>query len=91
MPKVIYMKEKNKDLEKEFKFYLDNQEELVKKYNGRYIVIKNCEVIGNYNDESEAYLESTKNHKPGTFLIQLCSPGSASYSQTYHSRVIFNS
>jgi hypothetical protein len=84
------MKEKNKDLEKEFKYYLDHQEELVKKYSGRYLVIKNEKVIGDYNNESEAYLESIKNNKPGTFLIQLCLPGSASYSQTYNSRVIFN-
>ena len=36
-------------LEKEFKYYLEKQEELVKKYNGKVLVIKDCEVIGVYN------------------------------------------
>ncbi len=42
-------------LEKEFKYYLDNQEELIKKYIGRFIVIKGDEVIGDYTSESGAY------------------------------------
>lgn len=36
----------NKKLEKELNFYIENQDKLVGKYNGKYIVIKNCEVIG---------------------------------------------
>ena len=76
-------------LEKEFKFYLDNQEKLVREYNGKHIVIKDETVIGAYNSNSEAYFETIKKHELGTFLIQLCSPGEEGYSQTYHSRVTF--
>lgn len=76
-------------LEKEFQYYLDNQEELVNKYNGKFIVIKNNSVIGAYSSHSEAYNESLKTEELGTFLIQHCLPGSQSHTQTFHSRVMF--
>jgi len=76
-------------LEKEFKYYIDNQKEFVDKYNGKFIVIKDQQVIGTYDSEVEA-IESTKDkHEMGTFLVQKCEPGSESYTQTYHSRVTF--
>lgn len=78
------------NLEKEFEFYLANQNELVKKYNGKYIVIKNCTVIGAYDSESEAIAKTSKEHPLGTFLVQKCEPGAESYTQTYHSRVAFS-
>ena len=78
------------DLEREFRFYLDNQDELVKKYDGKFIAIKDCTVIGSYDTEAEAVLETTKNHELGTFIIQRCQQGSEGYSQTFHSRVAFS-
>lgn len=75
-------------LEKEFKYYLDHQEELIKKYKGRFIVFRNDEVIGDYSTEQEAYEKSKIIYKVGTFLIQLCSPGKSDYTSTFHSRVI---
>ena len=76
-------------LEKEFQFYLDNQEDLVKKYNGKFIVIKNEKIIGAFDSELEAYEETSKEHEIGTFLIQKCESGSDNYTQTYHSQVTF--
>ena len=76
-------------LDKEFKYFVDNQKELVKKFNGRYIVIKGERVIADYTTEIEAYTETQKEHQLGTFLIQLCTPGEDTFTQTYHSRVIF--
>lgn len=77
-------------LEKEFKYYLDNQNELVKKHDGKFIVIKNQTVIGAYNTEMDAYNETLKEHKLGTFLIQHCMPGEESHTATFHSRVVIN-
>lgn len=77
-------------LEKEFKYYLNNQQELLKKYSGRTIVIKNEEVIGVFDSEVDALLETKKNHELGTFLIQKCSPGSMDITETYHSRVLIH-
>lgn len=76
-------------LANDFHYYLDNQKELVKKYNGKVIVIKDCEVIGVYNSEQEAFIETSKNHPLGTFLIQKCESGKDNYTQNFHSRVAF--
>lgn len=76
-------------LKKEFEFYLENQTELAKKYNGKYIVVKNREVIGVFDSEIEAVEKTSVNHELGTFLVQKCEPGKESYTQTYHSRVVF--
>jgi hypothetical protein len=77
-------------LEKEFKYYLDNQTELVKKFNGKFIVIKDEQVIGVHASHTEAYNETLKTEKLGTFLIQHCIPGTDSYTQTFHSQVIIH-
>ncbi len=77
-------------LEKEFKYYLDNQGKLVKQYNGKFIIIKGQTVIGAYDTEMDAYNETLKEHELGTFLIQHCQPGEESHTATFHSRVVFN-
>lgn len=77
------------NLKKEFEYYLANQDELVKKHKGKFIVIKGCKVIGEYDSPFEAVEETSKEHEVGTFLVQKCEPGSGSYTQTYHSRVSF--
>ena len=57
-------------LTKEFQYYLDNQDELVKEYNHKFLVIKNCEVIGDYNTYEEALLETSKEHELGHFSFR---------------------
>lgn len=79
----------SKRLEKEFDYYLNNQDELVNKYNQKFIVIKNCKVIGVYDTELEAINTIKKDHELGTFLVQKCEPGSENFTQKYHSRVAF--
>jgi hypothetical protein len=86
----MQMSKEKLTLEKEFNFYLANQAELVKKYNGKYIVIKNQEVIGIYESEVEAVEKTSADHELGTFLVQKCEPGIESYTQTYHSRVVLS-
>jgi hypothetical protein len=62
-------------LDKEFKYFKDHQEELVKQHEGKYLVIVGEEVVGAYDLEIDAYTEAKKHYKPGTFLIQHCLPG----------------
>jgi hypothetical protein len=76
-------------LEREFQYYLQNQDELVNKYNGKFIVIKDSQVIGAFDEELEAIEKTSEKHELGTFLVQKCEPGSGGYTQTYHSRVAF--
>ena len=79
-------------LDKEFKYYLDHQKELVKQYNGRFLVIVGTQIFGDFDTSSEAYSKAIEKFKAGTFLIQYCSPGSGSYTHTYHThRVSFAS
>jgi len=77
------------NLIKEFKYYVEQQDELVKKYKGKVIVIKNQKVIGFYDSEIEAIEKTQKQHKLGTFLVQKCEPGDNNYTMTFHSRVSF--
>lgn len=78
-------------LEKEFKYYLDNQEKFVKKYNGKVIVIVGERVVGEYSSKQAAYFYSIKKYKAGTFLIIECTPGRDSYSITQRSRIVATS
>ena len=76
-------------LDKEFSFYLANQEEMVAKYDGRVVVIKGCEVLGAYDSELAAYTETIRDYEEGTFLIQRVSEGEEAYTATFNSRVAF--
>lgn len=77
-------------LKKEFDWYLANQAELVQKHNGKFIVIKDAKVVGEYDNELKAIGESQKmGLKIGTFLVQFVSAGDTAYKQTFHSRVVF--
>jgi hypothetical protein len=78
------------ELKKEFEFYLANQEEMVKKYDGKVIVLKDGEVLGAYDSELAAVIETQKSHSLGTFLVQRVSEGDEAYTQTFHSRVGFS-
>lgn len=76
-------------LKQEFEYFLAHKDELVKKYLNKYLVIKDQQVIGSYDDQQTAYFETQKTHEIGTFLIQLASPDEAAYTQTFRSRVSF--
>ena len=73
------------DLKRAFEFYLANQDAMVEQYNGRFIVIKDDEVIAVYDSDLEAVTEAKKVHALGTFLVQKVSPGEADYTATFHS------
>lgn len=76
-------------LEKEFQFFLDNRADLVKKYKGKVIVIRDRAVVGVFETEPEAVAESQKKFELGTFLVQKCAEDKESYSHTFRSRVRF--
>lgn len=76
-------------LNEEFQYYLGHQDELVKQYRGKFVVIKGAAVIGVFDSELEAIEKTSQEHELGTFLVQKCEPGTEGYSQTYHSRVVF--
>lgn len=74
-------------LQAEFDYFIQNQDDLVASYGGKVIVIKNQRVIGAYDTEWEAYVETQKEHELGTFLIQACEPGPSAYTAVLHPHI----
>lgn len=77
-------------LNDEFEYYLENQIDLTEKYDGRYIVIKNRNVIGDYDTKRAAIEMTMKMHVLGTFLVQKCSSDPNSIKQRFLSRACFS-
>ena len=76
-------------LQKQLDYFKQNQQSLVKRYEGKFLVIKDEAVQGVYDSEIDAYSDAKQKFELGTFLIQHCLPGEESYTQTFQSRVIF--
>jgi hypothetical protein len=76
-------------LRMEYDYFLAHHDEFLKKFPGRFIVIKNSQVIGDYTTEIEAYRETIKTEEKGTFLIQQCIIDIDEQRQVFHSRVSF--
>jgi len=76
-------------IDKEFDWYLAHQEELVKQYNGKYLLIKDTKIIGSFDSTVKASIEGKKNFERGTYLIQLCTPGEDAYTTTFHFPLAF--
>ncbi len=71
-----------------FNFYLENQNELVKTYNGKYVVISEQKEIRAYDSEEKAYKESLQDFGEGKFLLQYCSSGKEAYTKTCYNPMI---
>ena len=77
-----------KPLHREFRYFVEHQDELVRKYKGRVIAIKGEAVIGVFDTEIDAIRETEKEHELGTFIVQQCEPGSACYTAVFHGHQI---
>jgi hypothetical protein len=60
------------DLKQNYQFFLDNRATLLKKYAGKFLVIKDGAVVSAYDTEIEAYNDASSKFKLGSFLIQQC-------------------
>ncbi|MDR3189209.1 MAG: DUF5678 domain-containing protein [Prevotellaceae bacterium] len=76
-------------LDKEFKYYLKHQNELVKEYNNRFVVIVGTKVVGAYDTFDEALFKTAEKYEPGTFLIQECTEGEEAYTQNFYSPCVY--
>ena len=77
------------DLSSLFQYYLDHQDELVKEYDGKYLIIHDNAVVKAFDSENEAYLYAKGTYGLGNFLLQLCTKGTEAYEQHFMSRVVF--
>ncbi len=76
-------------LRKALDWYIKNQVELVEKYEGKFVVIKDDQLLGIYDNELTAFETTRKEHAPGSFIVKKCEAGRESYVQKFHSRVAF--
>ncbi|GAB6394123.1 MAG: hypothetical protein MdMp024_0435 [Bacteroidales bacterium] len=68
-----------------FEWYLDHQKELVEKYDGKYLVIRNNAVVGVHDSDSETVFDAESRYEAGTFLVQKCSHGGQDSAQCFNS------
>lgn len=80
----------NGELQKEFEYYLNHRDELIKQFEGKVVIIKDQKVRGAYDNELSAIADAKKQElKLGSFLVQRVAKDAESYQQTFHSRVAF--
>ena len=72
----------------ELEFFIANQENLVRDYQGKFVAIKGQKILGVYSDAISAYTETQKDYPAGTFMIQPCEPGPTAYTVIITSSVI---
>ena len=77
-------------LQREFDFYRDHQSEMVEKYDGKVIVLKDCIVLGEYDSYLSADMETRQHHLEGTYLLQRVSAGEEDYTCTLHTPGVFS-
>ena len=77
-------------LEREFEYYREHQEELATQHSGKCLAIVGDHIAGVFENELQAYTQMKKKYPVGTFLIQRCARGKNNYTQTFHSRVVFD-
>jgi len=56
----------------DFNYFLENMNKLYRKYGNKFVVVKNQNVLGAYNDFNKALETTLKTEEMGTFLIQEC-------------------
>ncbi|MDR2467393.1 MAG: hypothetical protein LBD22_00330, partial [Spirochaetaceae bacterium] len=55
-------------IENDFKYYTENQEEIIKGHLGEYVAIKDAAVVDYYQTELAAF-EAMKDAELGTFIV----------------------
>lgn len=66
----------------ELDFFIRNQDELVKAYAGKVLVIQGKKVLAVHNTALEAYIQLERDHQLGKAMIQECQPGPQAYTAT---------
>lgn len=73
-----------------YEFFKKNHSELIKNFLGKYVVIKECKVIASYKTFDEAYNQTIKTEKIGTFLIQYCSKEEENTNCIFYNNIVFS-
>jgi hypothetical protein len=77
----------NNPLKVEFDYFIAHQADLVRLYEGKFLIIKDQKVEDTFNTMMEAYYGGQKRFKLGTFMIQHCIPGPEAYTRYFYGPV----
>lgn len=66
--------------ERDFKWFLENYDDLYKKYGHSIIVIKNQTVLGIYSNKKLAVTITAQTEALGTFIVQECNGNESAYT-----------
>ena len=66
-------------------YYKIHQQEFLKDYNGKVLLIQNEQLVKTFDDRTSAYQYGKKNLDPGTYFIIKCTPGDKEYTVNYAS------
>ncbi len=66
--------------DKELNYFITHQDDLIKQYGGRVLLIKDEDVISTHDSLLDAYLEAQKNGQLGEVMIQNCVPCKDAYT-----------
>ena len=66
----------------ELNFFIKNQDDLVKKYAGKTLVIKGNELCAVFDSPLQAYVQLERDNQLGKAMIQVCQPGPEAYTAT---------
>lgn len=76
-------------LENELKYYIEHQDELVEKYNGQVVILKDEKVLGVFDSVSEAYFHADTEGLLGEVMIHKVGPGEDNYTISITSNLVF--
>lgn len=71
------------ELEKQFEFYLANQDAIVEEYADRFIVIARQQVVDDFASESDARGYAEANLAPDSYTVQFVSAGQEPFPTVY--------
>ena len=83
------IKEVNNMCDANYKYYTENLSSFLEKYPNKFVVIKNCSIIGIYDNFRDAYNDTIKTNELGSFLIQHCAANENNINCFYSNNVVF--
>lgn len=66
--------------DRDFKWFLDNYDDIFREYGNCYVAIKDKKVLGTYGSTAEAVKETSKNEPLGSFIVQYCNGDESGYT-----------
>lgn len=64
----------------DFKYFVDNYNDIFDKYGHKFVVIKSKEILGVYDTETEALNVTSNTYPVGTFIVQECNGKESGYT-----------